>query len=234
MRSGFLATLLFLAACGGGSSSLVLTDLPQFDPANFPGGPVDNAYYPLPVGRIWTYNADTEDGFEVNVVEVTTDTKVILGVTCVVVHDTVELDGELTEETFDWFAQDADGNVWYMGEDSTEYQGGVPVTTAGSWEAGVDGATPGIIMWGMTPPIGTSYRQEFKEGEAEDIGTILATDAMADVPWGTFVDCLKTADTTPLEPDAYEQKYYAPGIGPVLEVDDDDVRTELVDVQDVP
>jgi hypothetical protein len=234
MRLGSLLTVFLLAACGGGGGGLVLTDLPQFDVADFPGGPVDNPYFPLPVGRVLTYEADTEDGLEVIVVEVTSDTKVILGVTCVVVRDTVTLEGELIEDTFDWYAQDADGNVWYMGEDSTEYEGGVPVSKAGSWEAGVDGATAGIIMWGMFPPVGTSYRQEFYEGEAEDIGTILATDEMVDVPWGTFSACLKTADTTPLEPDAYEEKFYAPGIGVVLEVDGEDVRTELVDVQDAP
>jgi hypothetical protein len=226
--------VLFLAACGGSSGGLVLADLPLFDAANFPVGPVDNPYFPLPVGRVLTYEADTEDGLEIIVVEVLSDIKVVMGVTCVVVRDTVTLDGELVEDTFDWYAQDIDGNVWYMGEDSTEYENGVPVSKAGSWEAGVDGATAGIIMWGAFPPVGTSYRQEFYEGEAEDVGTILATDEMVDVPWGTFSGCLKTADTTPLEPDVYEEKYYAPGIGAVLEVDDEDVRTELVDVQDVP
>jgi hypothetical protein len=235
MRLGSLLIFLFLAACGGGSGGgLDLIDLPLFDAADFPGGPVDNPYFPLPVGRVLTYEADTPEGLEVIVVEVLPDVKVVLGVTCVVVRDTVTLDGELIEDTFDWYAQDIDGNVWYMGEDSTEYEGGIPVSKAGSWEAGVDGAAAGILMWGTFPPAGTSYRQEFYEGEAEDVGTILATDETVVVPWGTFAPCLKTADTTPLEPDAYEEKFYAPGIGTVLEVDDEDVRTELVDVEDAP
>jgi len=231
MRFGLLV-LALAAACGGGSSSLELIDLPQFDAADFAGGPIDNPFFPLPVGRILTYEADTPDGLETNVVEVTSDTKVILGVTCIVVHDQVYLDGELIEDTLDWFAQDMDGNVWYMGEDSKELENGVVVSTAGSWEAGVDGATPGIVMWGMIPDIGLSYRQEYYEGEAEDMATILATNETAVVPWATFTGCLETGDFTPLEPDVYEEKYYAAGTGTVLEVDDEDVRTELVDVQD--
>jgi hypothetical protein len=231
MRFGFLLILL-LAACnsGSGGGGLELIDLPQFAAADFPGGGVTNPYFPLPVGRTLTYEADTPEGLETIVVEVTADTKVVLGVTCVVVRDRVYLDGELIEDTFDWYAQDDDGNVWYMGEETTEYEGGVPVSTEGSWEAGVDGAEAGIIMWGTFPPIGSSYRQEFYEGEAEDVGTILATDETADVPWGMFAGCLKTSDTTPLEPGVYEEKYYALGIGPVLETDDEDGRTELVDV----
>jgi hypothetical protein len=231
MRLGLLAVLL-VAACSSGGSSLTLIDLPQFDAANFPGGAIDNPLFPLPVGRILTYEADTEDGLETNTVEITSQTKVILGVTCVVVHDQVYLDGELTEDTLDWFAQDQDGNVWYMGEDSKELVGGVVVSTAGSWEGGVDGATPGIVMWGTIPDVGLTYRQEYYAGEAEDMATILATDEMADVPYGMFSGCLKTGEFTPLEKDTYEEKYYAPGIGDVLEVDQDDVRTELVDVQD--
>jgi len=229
MRLGLLSIVL-LAACSSGGG-LEMIELPQFDAANFPAVPaVDNPFYPLPVGRILTYEADTEDGFETNTVEVTSDTKVILGVTCVVVHDQVYLDGELTEDTLDWYAQDLFGNVWYMGEDSKEYENGVVVSTAGSWEAGVDGATAGIIMWAMIPDIGLTYQQEYYEGEAEDMATILAMDRMVDVPFGTYAGCLETGDFTPLE-DAYEHKFYAPGIGVVLEVNDDDERTELVDIQ---
>jgi hypothetical protein len=226
-----LAWIVLLSACTSGGGDIPLTDLPQFAAANFPGGPVNNPLFPLPVGRTLTYEADTPDGQETIVIEVLADTKVILGVACVVVRDRAYLDGELIEDTLDWYAQDSDGNVWYMGEDTKEYEGGVVVSTEGSWEAGVDGATAGIIMWGAIPPAGTSYRQEFYEGEAEDVGTILATGETVDVPWGRFAGCLKTGDTSLLEPDVREEKYYAPGIGVVLEVDDEDVRTELVDVQ---
>jgi len=230
MRLG-LPLILLLAACNN-SSGLKFMDLPQFDAANFQGSPVDNPLYPLVVGRTFTYEADTPDGLETNTVEVTSDTKVIQGVTCVVVHDQVFLEGDLVEDTIDWFAQDVDGNVWYMGEDSKVYDMGVVVSTAGSWEGGVDGATPGIIMWGMIPDAGLTYKQEFYAGEAEDLATILSTGEMVDVPWGMFAGCLRTGEFTPLEPGDYEEKYYAPGLGFVLGVDQDGIRTELVDVQD--
>jgi len=220
-----------LGACnsGGGINWPEPIPLPQLQASDFNGGPIDNPYFPLPVGRIWTYEAMTEDGLETTVVEVTTDTKVILGVTCVVVHDTVSVEGEVVEDTYDWFAQDMDGNVWYMGEDSTEYENGVPVSTAGSWEAGVDGALPGIVMY-ASPPFGEAYRQEYYEGEAEDMALAVADDETVDVPWGVFTNCLHTRDYNPLSGEL-EDKWYAPGVGVVLETDEDDVRTELVDVQ---
>jgi hypothetical protein len=230
MRPVFVLAIALVAACNTGGGFPVPVELPEFLAQDFPGGPIDNPYFPLPVGSRRTYEKMTDEGLETVVVEVTADTKVILGVTCVVVRDTVSLDGEVIEDTFDWFAQDADGNVWYLGEESTEYENGLPVSTDGSWEAGVDGATAGIVMWGA-PMVGVTYRQEYYEGEAEDMATVLALDEAVDVPWGMFAGCLKTRDFTPLEPDAVEEKFYALGIGPVLEVDEDGVRTELVDVQ---
>jgi hypothetical protein len=166
------------------------------------------------------------------VVVVTGDTKDILGVPCVVVRDTVTLDGEVIEDTFDWFAQDADGNVWYFGEDTKEYEDGEVVTTEGSWEAGVDGAEPGIVME-ADPQVGDRYRQEFYEGHAEDMATVLSLDETADVPYGSYEDVLMTEDTTPLEPDVLERKFYARGVGVVLEVDVNGggEREELVSVE---
>jgi hypothetical protein len=230
MRLGLALFLGIAAACTNNSNGEGVPVLPEFLAQNFPGGPVTNPFFPLAVGSVRTYEKMTDEGLEQVVVEVTADTKVILGVTCVVVRDTVTLDGEVIEDTFDWFAQDMDGNVWYLGEDSKEYEDGMVVSTEGSWEAGVDGALAGIIMWGA-PVVGTTYRQEFYEGEAEDMGTVIALDAMVTVPWGAFAGCLETEDFTPLEPGHVEAKYYAPGIGLVLEVDEEAGRTELVEVE---
>ncbi len=215
---------------------------PQVDPASFVDGngdplPVDNQYWPLVPGTTFVY--EDEDGEEHNEVYVTGDTKVILGVTCTVVldrewEDDGEADGiwtddELVEETLDWYAQDADGNVWYFGEYTTAYEDG-GVSHEGSWEAGVDGALAGILMLG-NPQTGDSYRQEYYEGEAEDMAKVLKLSASAEVAYGDFDDCLKTKEWTPLEA-AVEHKYYAPGVGLVLieELKGGTTRVELIDV----
>ena len=126
------------------------------------------------------------------------------------------VDGELAEETFDWYAQDNDGNVWYFGEDSKEYEEGEVVSTEGSWEAGVDGAKPGIIMK-ANPQIGDSYRQEHYPGEAEDLGEVIRLNESASVPRGSYDGVLVIQEWSPLEPDVIEHVYYAPGIGVILE-----------------
>jgi hypothetical protein len=148
-------------------------------------------------------------------VTVTDRTKTILGIDAVVVHDVVTQDGELVEDTYDWYAQDTSGNVWYLGEATKEFENGEVTTTAGSWEAGVDGAQPGIIV-PADPRIGLAYRQEYYAGEAEDQGEILSVDERAEVPFGSFGDLLMTKDTTPLDPEILEHKFYAQGVGPVL------------------
>jgi hypothetical protein len=151
------------------------------------------------------------------VVSVTDRTKVILGVTTTVVHDQVfSANGDLAEDTFDWYAQDRFGNVWYFGEDTAEYANGKVSSTKGSWEAGVGGAQPGVVMLAQ-PTVGESYHQEFLRGEAEDVGTVVAIDDRVSVPYGSFDHVLVTEDTTPLEPQILEHKFYAPGIGVVLE-----------------
>jgi hypothetical protein len=177
----------------------------------------------------WVYESETEDGLERIVVEVTDDTRVVMGVETVVVRDTVTLDGEVIEDTYDWFAQDDDGNVWYFGEDTTAFEDGEE-STEGSWEAGVDGAHPGIVMFADPEP-GDPYYQEFYEGEAEDMGQVLETGKHVSVPAGEFDDVVVTKDWTPLEPDVVENKYYAPGVGVVLEihVEGGDERVELVE-----
>jgi len=202
---------------------------PMIDPANFVGE-INNPFLPLMPGTTLVYEGETEDGLERIEVKVTDEKKEILGVQCTVVRDTVRLNGEVIEDTFDWFAQDTLGNVWYFGELSYELEDDVIVSLAGSWEAGVDGAKPGIVMK-ADPQVGETYRQEFLLGEAEDIGKVLAFNQEVMVPFGAFGGCLQTQDTSPLEPDALEHKYYAPGLGLVLEVNpEDDERIELIDV----
>ena len=177
---------------------------------------ITNRYNPMIPGTIFHYRSQTRDGVETSEFRITRNTKKILGVTATVVHDRVFLDGELTEDTFDWFAQDAQGNVWYLGEDSKEIDHGQVVSTEGSWEAGVDGAQAGIIL-PADPQVGQAYRQEYYAGQAEDKAEILSLNEHVEVPFGTFDDVLQTRDFTPLEPDVEEHKFYARGVGPVEE-----------------
>lgn len=187
---------------------------PMLDPADF-GGPIDNPLFPLVPGTTFHYEGDSEDGPQSNDVTVTHETRQIMGITATVVRDVEFVAGELVEETFDWYAQDDDGNVWYLGEDSHEFEDGEPVES-GSWEAGVDGAKAGIIMK-ADPQVGDRYYQEFYIGEAEDEGEVIAVNQSVTVPFGEFAGCLRTADFTRLEPDQLEHKVYCPDVGLVSE-----------------
>jgi hypothetical protein len=144
---------------------------------------------------------------------VTHDAKVIMGVTCVVVRDVVREKGVVTEDTFDWYAQDKQGNVWYFGEDTKEFHAKGKVDTEGSWEAGVGRNQPGIIMPGVAA-IGEPYRQEYGPGHAEDMGQIVALDDSVTVPYGSFKGCVRTKEWSLLEPGT-EKKWYAKGLGVV-------------------
>jgi hypothetical protein len=201
-----------LAGCGGEERrSLPVGSEPvKLDPAHFTTE-IDNPYWPMRPGSRWVYC----EGAQRVVVTVTARTERILGIDAVVVHDVVTENGELVEDTYDWYAQDDDGNIWYLGEATKEFENGQVVSTEGSWQAGVDGAQPGILVPGDPEP-GMKYRQEYLEGEAEDAGEILALDARVRVPFGAFEDVLQTKDTTPLEPRLVEHKFYAKGVGPVL------------------
>ncbi len=190
---------------------------PEIKPSDFSAN-IDNPYYPLKPGTTFVYQAHTADGLLENRVAVTHKTKMILGVTCVEVHDTVRVNGQLTEDTLDWFAQDRAGNVWYFGEDSEELSEGRVTSLGGSWTAGVDGAKPGIIME-ADPKVGDAYRQELLLDEAEDVARVLSLDADVKVPYGTFNDCVKTMETSGVEPDELTFKFYARGVGVVFEND---------------
>lgn len=178
----------------------------KIDPANFVAT-IDNPFFPLAPGTKWTYGGD-----EKVVVTVTTDTKMILGVPVTVVRDQVFVGGELEEDTFDWFAQDVAGNVWYFGEKTAEYTNGNVSSRAGSWTGGVDGAQPGIVMLAQ-PRAGDAYRQEYLAGEAEDLAKVTALSGKVTVPAGSYSDVLVTEEWTPLEPGVRERKTYARGIG---------------------
>jgi hypothetical protein len=217
------------------------TDLPQgdvpvvLDPADFTAD-ITHEYWPMRPGTRWSYRELDEEGHVLAVtITVSTESKRIAnGVTARVVRDTVTEDGELVEDTFDWYAQDGAGNVWYLGEDTAEFEDGAVATREGSFEAGVDGALPGVIM-PAEPEDGLTYRQEYYAGEAEDNGEILSTDEMADVAAGHFDDVLLTKDTITIEPDVLEYKLYARDVGPVLVlgVSGGGGREELVDVEHV-
>jgi len=203
---------------------------PEIDPGNFLSlaqiieNP--NPYLPLLPGNEWVY--ESED--ETITVTVLDETREIMGVEAVVVRDVEEEDGELIEDTFDWFAQDIDGNVWYMGELSRNYEDGELSDIDGSWEAGVDGAKPGIIFRAM-PIIGELYRQEFLIGEAGVVGLTesVTADESTEAGFDCENSCLLTFEGSPLEPDELEAKYYIPGVGHILTIDlEEDEREELV------
>ena len=191
------------------------------DPSNFVRK-VDNKFFPLEPGTTFVYKGEEEGVPSRNTVEVTHGTKTILGVDTTVVHDSV-FKGKgnkeyLAENTFDWYAQASDGTVCYFGEDTKELdRNGNVISTAGTWEAGQDGAQAGIIMEAH-PKVGDTYQQEFAAGVAEDMAKVLSLDKSACVPYGCFNHLLLTKEWTPLEPDVVEHKYYAKNIGFIREV----------------
>jgi hypothetical protein len=201
---------------------------PGVKPSDFAKS-VTNRLLPYPPGARWVYNATTSEGVERIEVEVLTETKrVAWGVDSTVVRDTVYVDDEKVEDTKDWFAQHADGSVWYMGEDTAEYENGEIVNHEGAWEAGADGALPGMLM-PASPAVGQSFRQEYYEGEAEDFAEIVALDASVTVPAGSWTSCVKTHETSLIDSSLSEFKYYCPGIGLAL-VEEGSVRVELVEL----
>ncbi len=203
----------------------------DIDPEDFVSG-IDNEFFPLVPGTTFVYEGESDGVPTRDVMYVTHETKVILGVTCIVVHDRAFENGVLVEDTFDWFAQDEEGNVWYLGEDSKELDpDGNVISTHGSWEAGVDGARPGIIMEAH-PRVGDRYYQELARGVAEDQALVLSRDAEECVTYGCLDDLLVTKEWTRLERGVAEHKYYAEGVGFVLGimVRGGEERLELVSV----
>ena len=218
------AALALLAGCGSdekGSTEPAAAGLPQagepvdLKPADLTTE-IDNPYWPMRPGSRWVSRETDPEGNAQRVVVTVTDRtkKVASGATARVVHDVVSEGGRPVEVTDDYYAQDRDGNVWYLGEATKEYEHGKVKTTAGSWEWGVKGAQPGVIVPAAPEP-GLQYRQEYLAGEAEDRARVLSVDEQVEVPFGHFEGALLTKEYTPVEPKALEYKLYAKGVGPV-------------------
>ena len=225
-------TVFLLAACGGSKSSSELpqgSEMIELDPVDF-ATEIDNAYWPMSPGSRWVYREVEKGDVQRVTVTVTDRTKTIDGIEARVVHDLVTTpDGEKVEDTFDWYAQDKDGNLWYLGEDTKEYEDGKVVSTEGSWEHGVDGAEAGIIV-AAEPEQGLTYREEYYAGEAEDAAEVLSVEGKVQVPRGRFTGAMITRNYSGIEPNVEELKFYARGVGPVLEllVSGGAGRTELL------
>jgi len=226
-RLASVVAALLLAPAWGGSAwgAAPRSDgLPEggepfdLDPASFTVE-IDNPYWPMEPGTRWTYRETDAEGTELKVVvTVSSETKEIAnGVTARVVRDTVTQDGAVVEDTFDWYAQDADGNIWYLGEDTAEFEKGKIASRSGSFEAGVDGALPGVAV-PADPVDDMRYRQEYYAGEAEDQGEVLSVDEQVEVAAGHYEHVLMTKDTNPIEPKVLEFKFYAPDVGPALAI----------------
>jgi hypothetical protein len=234
-----VAAVTFTAACGESNNDSAGTPVikvgnassyrPAVDPANFVDV-IDNPYWSLTPGSKWVYEGTDSEETERIEVTVLSERRLVTGIQAVVVRDTVTVDGELKEDTWDWYAQDRDGNVWYLGEETKEYEDGEVVSTHGSWEAGVDGALPGIVMKAH-PKVGDAYRQEYFKGEAEDLAEVVRVDAVETVQAGRYDKLVVIREWNPLEPKVVEEKFYAPGVGVVLEkkVTGGTGRVELVE-----
>jgi hypothetical protein len=196
------------SACG-------TTYAPVLDPANFVGV-IDNNYFPLPMGRKLVYTGVKDGQTQTDTVTVTDQKKVILGISTTIVNDVATHGSTVLERTFDYYAQDAQGNVWYLGEDTTHFLPNGKADTSGSFQAGVDGAQPGIIME-ANPQIPDAYRQECYAGQAEDTAWVVGTTGSVRVPYGNVRNVLTSLEATQIEPGAYDQKVYGPGIGIVSE-----------------
>jgi hypothetical protein len=192
---------------------------PTVDPADFVDR-IDHPYIPMIPGTAYVIEGISDEGRERIEIMVTGETREVMGVTCIVVRDTAYVEGEMIEDTYDWYAQDRHGNVWYFGEDSGEYKDNVRISSHGSWEAGVGGALPGIVMPAELVP-GQEFRQEYWKGEAEDMVRIISLDNRLDVEYGSFTRVLKTLEWNPLEPDSMEYKYYAEKVGLIKETSRD-------------
>jgi hypothetical protein len=211
------------AAAGGGSSCR----LPRFgpgrnyhlhiDPANF-SPHVTNRFFPLTPGKTLVYTGTKDEKKALNLVATTSRTRRVDGVRTRVVEDRLYLDNVLAERTSDYYAQDRCGNVWYFGEDTAELdRHGHVISTEGSFHAGVDGAQPGVFMQAH-PQLGRRFRQEWYQGQAEDVFKMIDRSAAVTVPYGWFRDALRTEETNALEPDVLDNKYYVKGIGEVAEL----------------
>ena len=233
MRRTTICLILLLGACsvsgeppidpGDGGDYQVAVDA-----ADFVTG-IDNQWLQFSPRSTWVYESVGGEEVERIDVVVLDETREVMGIPATVVRDTVTVDGELVEDTYDWYAQDIDGNVWYLGEETAEYENGEVISTAGAWEAGVDGALPGIVML-ADPDVGDAYRQEYYPGEAEDMAEVARVGVTEELADESFEDLVVIEEWTPLEPEVVEEKSYSAGVGVVLEevIEGGSGRIELV------
>jgi hypothetical protein len=216
------------------------TILPPFNPANFSNPlTIDNPLFPLVPNTTFVYKEDTPDGCELDRMSVTNQTQTIDGIMTRVVHDIVYVASscnsrnfQKSEDTLDYYARDDSGNVWYMGEDTSDCVNNRCSPAEGSWRAGVDGAKPGIIMW-ANPQKNLSYYQEYYPGHAEDQAVITAVGVPVimqrpDAYRRSYVNCVETKESTRLEPGQIEYQDYCPNVGNVLTTEKGKLRSELV------
>jgi hypothetical protein len=229
-----IAVLALVACGGGGSKSSSSSSLPQgtkpvkLDPADFTTN-IDNPYWPIRPGSHWVYREVENGETQLVDVTVTNQTKMLDGIEARVVHDRVSRNGETLEDTYDWYAQDSHGNLWYLGEDTAEYENGKLKSKEGTWAAGVNGAEPGVVV-PASPRQGMRYREEYYAGHAEDGAEVLSVNSQVQVPFGRFRNALLTRNFSTIEPTVEEMKLYAKGVGPVMEllVSGGSGRTELL------
>jgi hypothetical protein len=208
------AILGILVLAGSGSARQGAAPIPVLPPPDDFVNRIDNKYFPLRPGTTFLFGGTQEGKASRVSVFVTHKTKMILGIRATVVLDQVLVGGKREEKTFDWYAQDKHGNVWYLGEDSSDFVNGKWVRSDGSWEAGVKGAKPGIVMK-ANPRVGEVYRQEYYAGHAEDMAKVLSRNKSVAVTYGSFEHALETSEWTPLERGVVEHKYYVKGVGNV-------------------
>ena len=212
LAAALLIVALAVAAC---SEDVASTGTPiAIDPDDF-SSRVNNRFFPLSPGMVFTREHTSDAGTVFVTGEVLRDTRVVMGVECVTVSETVSSDGLVLEESRDWYAQDSAGSVWHFGKAVETYEGDKIVSTIGSWEAGVDGALPGIIMK-PDPRGGDVYVGRYLNGEAKDMAEVLALDATVEVPHGAFTGVLKTKEWSPLEPGVTTERYYVKDLGLAL------------------
>jgi len=210
----FVGAILGVLVLAGSGSARVAAPIPVLPaPGDFVSR-IDNKYFPLRPGTTFLFGGTQEGKARRVSVFVTHKTKMILGIRATVVLDQVLVGGKREEKTFDWYAQDKHGNVWYLGEDSSDFVNGKWVRSDGSWEAGVKGAKPGIVMK-ANPRVGVVYRQEYYAGHAEDMAKVLSRNKSVAVAYGSFEHALETSEWTPLERGVLEHKYYVKGVGNV-------------------
>jgi hypothetical protein len=217
LTAGLAGTALRMTTGSAAAGTTQQAYAPHINPSGFTTK-IDNKYFPLKPGTTFVYRGKSGGNAERDVMTVTHSTKQIMGVKCMVVDDRVWAHGKLSEKTFDYYAQDKKGTVWYFGENSKAYKNGKVVSTAGSWEAGKNGAKPGIMMQAH-PKVGQSYHQEYYKGSAADMAKVIDINGSAKVPFGSFAhNSLVSKEWSPLEPAVVEHKYYAAGVGDIKEV----------------